>query len=156
VIAFVDTSILVKLLFDEAGSADAVHRLRGREIAVSALSWAEAHAAFARRRREGTLTATDHAQAVARFAELWNAAIEVALDHAVQDRIPALIDRYPLRGADAAQLASALVLHDAGVSVEFATADPRLSWAAEAERLVVWGADVSRSSAPPPTPPQTG
>jgi predicted nucleic acid-binding protein len=65
-IAYLDTSALVKLYVKETGSA-AVRAAcdRSEALATSRLSYVEAHAAAARRAREGDLSQ----KAKARFAE---------------------------------------------------------------------------------------
>jgi predicted nucleic acid-binding protein len=141
-IVFADTSVLVKALIEESGSEAVRDRFRSLEISVSTLTWAEMHATLARRRREGSLGESQYQAIVVHFDALWNGFVEIGLDQAVQEQIPTLVRKYPLRAGDAVQLASAVTLRDAGVVFGFATADRRLAWAAEAEGLQVWGVDV--------------
>jgi len=136
-IVYTDTSALVKLFLQESGSEAMIALVDGRELATSSLSWSEANAAFTRRLREGWLTKADFAQVRQNFDEAWPAVLEVQLDARVQELIPKLCEKHPLRGGDAIQLASALVLHEAGLKTTFACADDRLSEAARQRGLPV-------------------
>ncbi len=145
-ILFADTSALVKLYVDEIGSlemAERVHRPEGGRLALSVLAYPEVHATFARRLRESLLSAEEHAALGSRFEKDWQTGIRVALGSQVLRWIPRLCSEHPLRGADAAHLASALELLDAGLEVTFAASDIRLTEAAEAFGLDVF--DPARS-----------
>ena len=134
-ILFADTSALIKLYIDEAGSANMVERARQAVLALSVLAYAEAHATFARRRRESLLTEEEHAAVVEDFERDWQSAILVPLRPLLVGRIPELVRDHPLRGADAVHLASALTLSEAGLELSFAVADARLAEAARKEGL---------------------
>ncbi len=140
-ILFADTSALVKLYIDEIGSlemAERVHRPDGGRLALSVLAYPEVYATLARRRREALLSEAEHGDLCARFEEDWRAIARVTLSPEVLRRIPRLCAEAPLRGADAAHLASALELRDAGLEVTFAASDIRLTEAAEAVGLEVF------------------
>jgi len=138
-IAYLDTSALVKLYVKEPGST-AVRAAcdRSEALATSRLSYVEAHTAAARRAREGDLSQ----KAKARFAENWerdwqNYAI-VEVSEVVCRLAVELAGRHPLRAADAVQLASALFLREsARQSILFLCFDERLVAAAQAEGLAV-------------------
>lgn len=140
-ILFADTSAFVKLYFDEIGSgemAERVGRPGGGRLALSALAYPEVHAAFARRHRESLLSADEHTALSTRFEEDWRTLVRVALGSEVLRWIPGLCREHPLRGADAAHLASALELRDAGLDVTFAASDTGLTEAARAQGLEVF------------------
>jgi len=137
VILFVDTSALVKLYIEEAGSASMAKHARTSRLAASVLAYAEIYATFGRRLREDFLTPDEHGELVGRFERDWQSVIVVAFQPALAARIPQLVGDHPLRGADAVHLASALALRDAGLETGFAAADDRLVRAATAEGLEV-------------------
>lgn len=134
-IVFADTSALIKLYVEEAGSSRMRELVQDSTVAVSMLAFAEAHATFARRLREGWFDSEEYAQIQAQFARGWRSYIHILLDVRTQLEIPRLCSLYPLRGGDAVQLASALVLHREGLDVRFACCDQRLLSSAEAEGL---------------------
>lgn len=138
-ILFLDTSALVKLYILEPGSERMRERVaRADSMAVSVLAFAESHATFARRRREELLFATELEQIRAAFATDWEELVQVPVGAAVLKPVPSLCERYPLRGADAVQLASALLLREEGLEVTFACSDGRLLGAAAAEGLAIF------------------
>lgn len=133
---FADTSALIKLYVSEAGS-DTMSQLAADTLAVSALAWPEAMATFGRRFREGLDDTPRHRQRVRQLEQDWPSYLRVALSEPVLARVADLCARHPLRAGDAIQLASALLLRDAGASVRFAGCDQRLNQAAAAEGLEV-------------------
>lgn len=134
-ILFADTSALIKLYIEEAGSVAMAERARGVRIALSELAYAEVYSTFARRRREDLLTDREHDELAARFEHDWEGVIAVSVRPALAGRVPRLVREHPLRGADAVHLASALALREAGLEVTFAVADARLAQAAAHEGL---------------------
>jgi len=125
VIAYFDTSALLKLVIAEDGAEHA--RLvweQASEIAVSRLAWTEALAALAAARRGRRLTDGGYASAVEVFRACFaRCAVVSVTDHLV-DRAADLAAEYDLRSADAIHLATALaVLEDDSV---FVTWDKRL------------------------------
>jgi predicted nucleic acid-binding protein len=138
-IVFFDTSALLKRYVAEADS-EAVAALwkNAATIAASHILYAEAVAAFARRRRELPATADALDQAQQAFRQDWPTIHRVAVDDAIDRRVDDLLTRHTLRGADAIHLASALLVRDAlQQPVTFACADTKLIAAARAEGLVV-------------------
>lgn len=138
-IAYLDTSALVKLYVREAGSA-AVRAARDRTevLATSRLSYVEAHAAAARRAREGGLSQ----KASERFAQDlrrdWPCYAVIEVSEIVCSLAVELVGRHPLRAADALQLASALFLREStGQPILFLCFDERLLAAAQGEGLAV-------------------
>jgi len=134
-IAYLDTSALVKLYVKETGSA-AVRAAcdRSEALATSRLSYVEAHAAAARRAREGDLSQKARAQFVENLGRDWPRYAVVEVSEAVCRLAVELAGRHPLRAADAPQLASALFLREStGQPVLFLCFDERLVAAAEEE-----------------------
>jgi predicted nucleic acid-binding protein len=130
VITYVDTSTLVKLLIDEAGTADAARIWDGADVLVIArIGHVEARAALAAARRLGRITPTVERSAVASLADLWSQVAIVELDERLMETAGDLAAKHGLRGYDAVHLGAALVV---GVDV-FASADRRLCAAARAE-----------------------
>ncbi len=137
-ILFLDTSALVKLYIAEPGSEAMRSRVSDQLIAVSQLAYAEAHATFARRRREDLLTADEFQLLIDNFEHDWQTTLQIPVSEQVLPLVPDLCRDHLLRGADALQLAAALMVHRQGVEVHFATNDQRLLDAAEAEGLTVF------------------
>jgi predicted nucleic acid-binding protein len=131
-ILYADTSALVKLYLSEVGSP-ALKKLAAaaEALATCRISWAEAHAALARRVREVPGDAAPVAQARKAIAADWPKVMIVELTQAVVARAADYADTFALRGYDSVQLAAAhsLVL-EAGVEVTFACFDERLNKAA--------------------------
>jgi predicted nucleic acid-binding protein len=71
-IAYLDTSSLVKLYVEEKGSA-LIRQLveRSELVATSVVAYAEARAAFARQRREGGLTSAGYDRTKNDFERDW-------------------------------------------------------------------------------------
>jgi len=136
VILYLDTSALVKLYVEEAGSiavSAAVHRATA--VATARITYAEARAAFARHRRAGGLTPAELRRVVHQLDEEWGQYSTVEITDAVVRRAGALAERHALRAYDAVQLAAALDMRLAGASIEFSSFDERLNRAARRERL---------------------
>ncbi len=138
-IAYLDTSALVKLYVKEAGSA-AVRTAcdHAEALATSRLSYVEAHAAAARRTREGDLSQKAKAQLAETLERDWQRYAVVEVTEAVCCVAVELVGRHPLRAADAVQLASALFLRESsGQPILFLGFDERLVAAAQGEGLAV-------------------
>jgi len=141
---YLDTSALVKRYFAETGTAwirTLLDPATGNTVAISEVTLVEASAALAARQRGGFIslaerdTAVDlllrHADTEYALAPLARATIDTAL---------ALTQRHRLRGYDAVQLATALLVADAyrAASITaptFVAADADLLAAARAEGL---------------------
>ena len=136
---FIDTSALVKLHIDEAGSDDAWRAVAGASaLWVSAVACPEARSAFARRRRGRHLSLEDHDRVVRDLDMDWRRLNQVVVDGGVALAAGGLAARHALRGFDAVQLACALrVAVSAGVEVGFATYDDALRAAAGSEGLAL-------------------
>ena len=137
-ILYLNTSALVKLYVEEAGTREMVARVeRATAVATARITYAEARAAFARHRREGALRVADLRQVVRELDAEWGSFSVVEVSDAVVRRAGALAERHALRGYDAVHLAAAVDLRRAGGDVEFAAFDARLCRAARREGLAV-------------------
>ncbi len=134
-IAYFDTSALLKLVIAEAG-ADQASLLweRASEVVVSRLVWPEALAALAAARRGRRLTEEGHAAAVRLFRDLFGRCTVVSVADHLVERAAELASGYDLRAADAIHLATALAVMEPG-SI-FVTWDKRLQQAAIQAGLV--------------------
>ncbi|OLD40887.1 MAG: hypothetical protein AUI83_21660 [Armatimonadetes bacterium 13_1_40CM_3_65_7] len=136
---FWDASAIIPLCVKE--SPTPVVRKLTEEDGALVVWWTtpvECYSAFARRRRDDILTRTheDHArQAVARLAADWT---EVQPSHQVREVAGRVLLLHPLRGADALQLAAALVWAGGRAARhEFVCLDRRLREAAQREGFAV-------------------
>lgn len=110
--AFWDTSALVPLFIPNQASPR-VHQLARRYIPV--VWWAtpvEARSALARELRAGSLSAAEHVDAHDNLATLKRKWQEVQPSESLRMVAEELLDRYPLRAADALQLAAAYTWSD--------------------------------------------
>jgi uncharacterized protein len=151
-VVYVDSSALVKRYLEERGSDKLNERITEsrHRVLTSVLSFAEVHAALARKLRERPpLRATEYHWATARLDSDWRTYLtRVDLTTVVLDLIPDLVKRNSLRGSDAVHLASALWFRESlefdkvkGASPEtiiFATSDKQLARAAQYEQLEVF------------------
>lgn len=110
-ILYLDTSSLVKLYVEEAGS-DAVRRLvaGASRIAVSVVAYPEARSAFARRHREHALTRSAFRGVCMAFERDWSRIVRLAVTEDVYRTAAALAGRHALRALDSLHLASFLLL----------------------------------------------
>jgi predicted nucleic acid-binding protein len=104
---------------------------------TSRLAEAEISSALARRVREGDLSRDARLQALRRLADDLCRIRVVELAPAVVAGVHALLQRHPLRAADAVHLASALFVQARAGRTEFVAYDGALGDAARAEGLGV-------------------
>lgn len=132
------TSALVQRYLPEPGSA-AVRALfrRRRSIAVARIAWAEMAATLARLCREGLIAEATRDAIFQRLARDFAEMTVLELRPAVLAHVMPLVVRWPLRGYDAVQLASAVSLHSAGLATTFWSGDARLLEAARGEGMRV-------------------
>jgi predicted nucleic acid-binding protein len=104
---YLDTSSLVKLYVEEAGSDD-VRDLVGQAavIATSMVAYAETRAALARLRRSGDLSPAKFAAAKRDFEAQWPAFLTLEVTAGVSGEAGDFAERYALPGLDALHLAS--------------------------------------------------
>lgn len=141
-IAYLDSSALVKCYVSEAGSLDTIDMIGQADMVVtSPVTRVEVASGLARAVRVGSLAARGAHAAYADFAGEVEAIIQVPLTEAIVARAQALVWEHGLRGYDAIQLASALAWQQRlGVRVTLATFDARLAQAAAESGLQVWPA----------------
>ena len=131
-IAFLDSSAIVKLyLVDEADATD-VHAAiaASQSLAASRLSYVEVRAALAAARRAARLTPLEHDRAVSSFDAAWPGYDVVELSDGVSVRAGVFAETFGLRAGDAIQLASVLELNIEGTLM--VAWDARLRLAARA------------------------
>ena len=137
-ILYLETSRLVKLFFDEEGSAETRDlAAKADVVAVSIVAYAEAWAAFARKRGEHGIGAADFRSLRQDFDRAWESTFVVGLTEEAVRAAGDLAEKHGLRGFDAIHLASAASIASAtgGAGVLFCTADQKLRAAATAEGL---------------------
>ena len=135
---YFDASALAKLVLNKEGDADvaAALRARARAIYTSWLSYPEVRSAIARAQRSERLTEAELHDAWDTLDELWQTFIPIAVSPAITRLAGALVSRYPLSGADAVHLASALIVR-IDQPIIFASWDTRQIEAAEALGLLL-------------------
>ena len=138
-IAYLDSSALVKLYIQEPGSSEVRALINeARIVATSRVACVEVRAGFARKLREGGLLQEEYSQVVENFKEDWEKYFVVEVSEDVARLGGRLVEKHPLRGFDAIHLASALLLKErANLEVSFSCFDKRLKNAARAEGLII-------------------
>jgi predicted nucleic acid-binding protein len=135
-ILYLDTSALVKLYVDEPGRAALMREVDSAvAVATVRIAYAEARAAFARKRRDGGFDAAGLRQAVEQLDEDWVACNIVDVSEPLVRRAGTLAERHALRGYDAVHLAGALEIMRAGGDVSFGCFDEHLRRAARRVKL---------------------
>ena len=128
---YMETSALAKRYLSEAESAqvDSIVERSSPEIYTSRITYAEVLSLLARSLRDRRFSPRDYEHQKRRFRQEWDGfhIVEVT----AECLLPAerLVERHPLRGLDAVQLCSALLLGRR----DFARFDSRLNAAARAE-----------------------
>jgi predicted nucleic acid-binding protein len=137
VILYLDTSALVKIYVEEIKSADVRENAKQAEgLATSRIAYAEARAAFARKRREQGISRAAYRSVVADLDQDWDDYFIVDVSQSVVQAAGFLAENHALRGADAIHLASAVALSkQMGQSVAFLCFDDRLAAASGKEGL---------------------
>jgi len=133
VIAYLDTSSLVKLYVEEDGSAAVRHLVEKADVVSSSVvAYAEARAALARQRREGGLSPAEQRRARADLDSDWPRLLALDVDQSVAQRAGDLAERHGLRGFDSLHLASfhLLVEEFPEEEVRFSSFDGKLNRAA--------------------------
>src|SRR5262245_53907597 len=104
---YLDTSSLVKLYVEEAGSDDVrILVVESHVVATSIVAYAEARAAFARLRRSNDLTSAKLAAVKRNFEAQWPAFLTLDVTGPLSHEAGEFAERYALRGFDALHLAS--------------------------------------------------
>lgn len=135
-ILYLDTSSLVKLYVEEAGSDEVSDQVEQATIVcTSVIAYAEARAALARRRRERGLTPAEHRRAKQALDGDWSRLLTVEVTGPLARRAGDLAEKRRLRGFDSLHLASFLAVYDdfEAEDVRFSSFDRGLSRAARNE-----------------------
>jgi uncharacterized protein len=150
---FWDASAIVPLCLDEPWTPLLIQILA--EEALMLVWWGslvECWSAFARLRREGLLQTTDEEHARTLLTHLATSWTEILPSQAVRDHAAHALQGYPLRAADALQLAAALVwVQGQPIGQPFVCLDHRLRAAAQCEGFLLIPSPESLQA---PTPPQ--
>jgi predicted nucleic acid-binding protein len=152
-IRYFDASALVKRYVGETGSTTVRRLLRSDRAVTSRVSEVEVASALARLAREGIISMAKRDRALAMltrdFEAVW--VVELIPDVVVLARL--ILERRPLRAADAIQLASCLyVRREVSAGAPLVVYDDRLATAARAEGVPV----VPRRRTPPKAPASRG
>ncbi len=119
---YFDSSALIKHYVQEKGSEKVGKNLRDEEessrpVFTSVLTFAEIHAALARRAKDRSLSSDQFIRARTNFDSDWVSGLSaVDLGPGVLSIVRNTVDQFALRGADMVHLASAIWLRDAGVA----------------------------------------
>ena len=119
---YFDSSALIKRYVQEKGSEKVGKNLRDEEgasrpVFTSVLTFAEIHAALARRAKDRSLSSDEFIRARTNFDSDWLSGLSaVDLRPGVLRIVRNTVDQFALRGADMVHLASAIWLRDAGVA----------------------------------------
>jgi len=143
---YCDSSALVKRYANETGSRwvrSLTDPQAGNDIFIAHITGIEVVAAIARKTRMGDISEPDAAMAIRTFKSHFTTQYQIVLmTTVIVDRAMELVEKHRLRGYDATQLSSALVvqaeLAASGVSqLVFISADANLNDVAQAENLSV-------------------
>jgi uncharacterized protein len=130
VITYIDTSTLIKLLIDEAGTTEPGQIWDEPDVLASArIAHTEARSALAAAQRQGRISAEVLRIAVEGLEGLWSQVTIVEIDENLMRLAGNLAATHSLRGYDAIHLAAA---HVVGADV-FSSADRRLCDAASSD-----------------------
>jgi predicted nucleic acid-binding protein len=127
---YLDTSSLVKLYVEEAGSDEVARLVSDATVVVtSTVAYPESRAAFARLRREGALSARAFAGVKRSFEEQWTSYLSLEATAPLCRAAGELAETYGLRGFDSVHLASyaEVVQRAAADDVSFSSFDVRLN-----------------------------
>jgi len=113
-ILYLDTSALVKLYAEEEGTETVELAVdEAQAVATSAVAYAEARAALARKLREDVFSPEEHSEAVEALGEDWESVYKPEVTEDLVRAAGDLAEVHALRGFDAIHLASALLVRDA-------------------------------------------
>jgi predicted nucleic acid-binding protein len=112
-IAYLDTSALIKKYFGEAGSDEVISKWQeATGIVTSSVAYAEAMASIYRKKKETKFGNDRLRKILDAFRRDWNSFIRVEVTDDLNEWIDKIVSRYQLRGFDAIHLSSALIVHD--------------------------------------------
>ena len=128
---YLDSSVLVKRYFAEAGS-DALRErlLRGDMVYTSALSYAEVLAVMGRKFRQGVISDHEFESLYNRMSRDWRLLWNILeLDTRTMDGVRDLVKQFGVKGADAVHLSAALWLgNQTSLAPEFVEDEPGLEF----------------------------
>lgn len=138
---FWDTSALLPLVVGEPQTTEAERWLReDAHVVVWTLTRVELLSALARRRRDDPSAARALARARREVLGAWEQWTEISAVEPVRRHAERLVETHPLRGADALQVAAAIVAaEERPETLEFVTFDVRQAEAADREGFRVLG-----------------
>jgi uncharacterized protein len=146
-LVYFDSSALVKLVVEEAGSKLVAELWDNCDAALSSrLAYPEVRAALAASARNHDLSDDDLVAAENAWEEFWAATRRVELTFGVEQQAGQLAKSRALRGADAVHLASALAISDPDLVV--AVWDRRLHAGALAAGIRVAPANLDKADVP--------
>ena len=135
-IAYLDTSSLIKLYVREAGS-EQVQELAGAAtfISTSVVAYPEVRASLARIRREGRLAPSEYERTKGKLERHWPEYLTIEVTDRVSRSAGDLAEKHGLRGFDSLHLASYLALRGEGLDepVAFSSFGGALNRAARRE-----------------------
>ena len=136
-VAYLDTSSLVKLYIEEDESSKVAALVKSSEVtATSLVAYAEAMAAFARRFREKAFTTDEYNRLKEFFDKDWSRYLILSVTEDMIRLAGDLAEKHALRGFDSIHLASALTLHqELSSPIVFSCFDDNLQKASEREDL---------------------
>lgn len=135
-IYFLDTSVLMKRYFNEPGSSLVLNLFKRREeIALARIAEAEAAAVICRAHHQGEISERIRDRSLELLSEDMAAARVVEVRRNLMKTVRSLVERWPLRGYDAVQLACAVRLRAEARAVELWCSDGDLVAAARGEGL---------------------
>jgi predicted nucleic acid-binding protein len=136
-ILYLETSALVKLYVWESDSESVREAVQAADVvATSVLTYAEARAAFARKRRERGMSESAYRSVKDAFERDWPRYFVLGLTDRSARFAGGLAEKHALRGFDALHLAAAVDLRSPGAAaVRFLSADAKLRDAARREGL---------------------
>ena len=136
---YLDSSALVKRYTEEAGT-DSVKSILATSglITTSKLTYPEILSALMRKVRSGEIEKKTFHGIVDKFDKDWDHILVLDFHNDLLPIVKTLIEKHPLKAADAIHLSSALWLKlSSKVAVTFVASDSNLVKAAEAEKLQV-------------------
>lgn len=136
-IVYLDTSALVKLYVEEAGSPEAREVVQEAQVVASSrIAYVESRAAFARKYRERGITRNAYRATIRDIDHDWAHYLILDVSDDLVKLAGSFTEIHALRAFDAIHLASAVTLQkETGRVVAFSCFDTRLSSAARKEGL---------------------
>jgi predicted nucleic acid-binding protein len=139
VIVYLDTSSLVKLYVEEIDS-EKIKKFshEAAVVSTSKIAYAEARAAFARKRKEAEFSFKVLRKIVEDFNRDWESYFVIEITDGLIRSAGDVAEKYLLRGFDSIHLASAIHLKNKISSdVHFSSYDTRLNQSAEKEGMII-------------------